>query len=358
MQRIDSIDYLRGLMALSVLLYHFASWSIGVPDASTTLGRLGIYAVSIFFIISGASLFIAYKDYNWNKKSLTIFIKKRYLRLVPAFWAGCFMMIALFLLTIENYSVHWKNLFYNLSLIFGFVKPGSYITAGGWSIGNEMVFYLIFPLVMWYSARRKTSMITAIFLSLIAFAYYAFYKLHPEDTLGAQWSKYIEPLNNVFLFFSGVLIGWLSERLTLSKNQNILTAILIASATIFILYPVSGNQINIVTGMERVIFTLICIGFCFATFNMKFSLDKFSAAALKTLGDISYTIYMFHGAIAELTLQLLAPALNISTPESKLCLLILFTLPTTLISSYFFFKLVEKPVMAYGRTRPETQAIQ
>ena len=50
--RIESLDYLRGIMALSVMIYRLTSWNLYHPDASTLLGRLGIYAVSIFFILS------------------------------------------------------------------------------------------------------------------------------------------------------------------------------------------------------------------------------------------------------------------------------------------------------------------
>jgi len=45
---IESLDYLRGVMALSVMIYHLKSWNLYHPDASTLLGRLGIYAVAIF----------------------------------------------------------------------------------------------------------------------------------------------------------------------------------------------------------------------------------------------------------------------------------------------------------------------
>ncbi|RYZ82460.1 MAG: acyltransferase, partial [Proteobacteria bacterium] len=51
MRRIDELDWLRGLMAFSILIYHTASFMPLGWDAesSSPIGKLGIYGVSIFF---------------------------------------------------------------------------------------------------------------------------------------------------------------------------------------------------------------------------------------------------------------------------------------------------------------------
>lgn len=65
--RVESLDYLRGLMALSVVIYHYISWSmstgssVDVIGSQFILGKLGIYAVSIFYILSGVSLAYIYE---------------------------------------------------------------------------------------------------------------------------------------------------------------------------------------------------------------------------------------------------------------------------------------------------------
>jgi exopolysaccharide production protein ExoZ len=60
MKRLESLDYLRGLMAVSVMAFHYVSWSFVKPGADSLLGKLGIYAVSIFYILSGVSLSFVY----------------------------------------------------------------------------------------------------------------------------------------------------------------------------------------------------------------------------------------------------------------------------------------------------------
>ena len=59
-QRIFSLDILRGLVSLAILLYHYSTWDKGNDfidfDAANLLGRIGIYGVSIFFVLSGTAL--------------------------------------------------------------------------------------------------------------------------------------------------------------------------------------------------------------------------------------------------------------------------------------------------------------
>jgi len=61
MQRLYTLDYLRGATAFFIMIYHYCSWmSIGnSPDSF--LGKIGIYGVSIFYILSGLTLYYVYQ---------------------------------------------------------------------------------------------------------------------------------------------------------------------------------------------------------------------------------------------------------------------------------------------------------
>ncbi|AKS05697.1 acyltransferase family protein [Pseudomonas trivialis] len=349
MQRIYSIDYLRGLMALSVLFYHFDSWTVGVPDSSTIIGRLGIYAVSTFFIISGMSLYIAYRKTEWDRRSVAVFAAKRYIRLAPAFWVACIAAVIVLLITEPNYSVRWKQLIYNLSLLFGFFKPQAYITVGGWSIGNEVVFYALFPLILWSKPKRRLLITAAIMITFAVHTYYAFIMLNPEGEYTAQkWYTYIQPWNNVFLFISGIFIAWISMEAKLSQSK-IYWLPIIGLMMAFCFYPANGNLINIMTGINRISFTAICIALCFCTFNLSISRISKVGSFLAVLGDMSYSIYMFHGVIAEITLKIIAPCFGIHSPADQLLLLNYIALPAILSLSFVFFFYVEKKAMRHSR---------
>ncbi|HEX6179628.1 MAG TPA: hypothetical protein VFZ47_00205, partial [Chitinophagaceae bacterium] len=51
--RLHSLDYLRGLAAFGIMAYHFMMWTMGEMDSSRKMGRVGIYGVSIFYVLSG-----------------------------------------------------------------------------------------------------------------------------------------------------------------------------------------------------------------------------------------------------------------------------------------------------------------
>jgi len=83
MKRVESLDYLRGLMALAVMIYHYVAWTIGGLEADSVLGRLGIYAVSVFYILSGLSLAIVYNDRISSIGDVRDFMIKRVFRIFP-----------------------------------------------------------------------------------------------------------------------------------------------------------------------------------------------------------------------------------------------------------------------------------
>ena len=51
--RIEALDWLRGLMALSIMIYHLTYWHIHEIQSENVLGKLGIYGVSIFLYFLG-----------------------------------------------------------------------------------------------------------------------------------------------------------------------------------------------------------------------------------------------------------------------------------------------------------------
>ena len=54
--RLPGLDYLHGLAAFGIMTYHYCSWIFGEQPAASFLGRLGIYGVAIFYIVSGQTL--------------------------------------------------------------------------------------------------------------------------------------------------------------------------------------------------------------------------------------------------------------------------------------------------------------
>ncbi|QIW16213.1 hypothetical protein A4G20_07655 [Pasteurellaceae bacterium RH1A] len=68
--RIEGLDYLRGICAFLIMIYHyllFNSNDVSVFGADLFITKVAIYGVSIFYILSGFTLYYVYQKYNFSK---------------------------------------------------------------------------------------------------------------------------------------------------------------------------------------------------------------------------------------------------------------------------------------------------
>lgn len=147
------LDYLRGIMAICVLVYHYSMWSNidWFYPLDQTLSRLGIYAVCTFYVISGASLAYVYAHKTVNFDFIREFTIKRFFRIAPLFWIVTTATIML--RAYRHYNIDGEfiipdtiSILLNYTLTFSWLDHDNYIATGAWSIGNEFVFTLSFLL--------------------------------------------------------------------------------------------------------------------------------------------------------------------------------------------------------------------
>ena len=88
-RRINEIDFLRFVAALSVVLFHYSFRGHAADDLSVmpypvleTVARYGYLGVDLFFLISGFVILM-----TASSGSLKDFVISRAVRLYPAFWA-------------------------------------------------------------------------------------------------------------------------------------------------------------------------------------------------------------------------------------------------------------------------------
>lgn len=337
MNRLHNLDYLRGLAAFGIMVFHYMSWTVGEFTADTFLGRVGVYGVSIFYILSGLTLYFVYAGkMNINKADLLSFFKKRIFRIFPLLW-----LVTIAAVILSKKIPNFFDLFLNLSGLFGFIKWDTYFSAGVWSIGNELVFYVFFPFFILFSQKSKLLLALLTLILFTLFSYFAFFKLDPTQSLDNQWFIYVNPLNQVFLFLSGFLMGLLFNKVSFNDTNVII--LLIISFTGFVFYPVSGDNINLVTGINRIVFTLLCFTICFTFYKLKSTLPSYIHSPLTLLGEASYSVYLLHPIIYKIT-GFLKYTLHFSDVLRLVVAGIL-----TLIISYFTYKYFEKYFMRLAK---------
>ncbi len=345
MKRIESLDYLRGVMALAVMIYHYVSWSAGPVGSEHLLGKLGIYAVSMFYILSGLSLGMVYYGKVNTANDVGTFLIKRVFRIFPLFWLVLTASIGLSYLSSvmggKAFEPDLFKIFLNYSLLFGFVDPAAYFTVGAWSIGNEMVFYTVLPLVFLLSTRSALILPAAIITSIAAGIYFAVYCLDAGLPLAEQWSAYINPFNQLFLFMGGVALGVYGGPL---KDKRLVSiALLSASLLVFCLYPVAGDSIAIVTGAERFVLSFCCVAFVAGLYFLNPSFKAAPAKALGFFGSACYSIYLLHPLVAKVVVAL-STKIGAGAVTGYTASVVV-----TLAVSWVVFNYLEKPMMNTGK---------
>ena len=285
MKRYESLDWLRGLMAVSIMIYHYITWKFGQLSSESLLGVLGIYGVSIFFVLSGLSMAIVYNRSIKDYKSSFIFFIRRLFRLLPLLWI-CILAVVV-LNYINGNPISTTTIFLNLTLLFGFIAPNEYINIGAWSIGNESFYYAFTPLIIMAFNKSTTfgNLITAITVAIGM--YFCFYILNDSNTLASQWNKYIHPFNNFMLFICGIALFYNFHNINI---KNISYILIIMSIFIFSFYPTSGDQISIVTGTNRIVFTIAAILITLGFYKLTLSLPSIISFPLANLGEATYGV--------------------------------------------------------------------
>ena len=300
-------------MAIGIMLYHLHWWLLYLPGSNTLLGRLGFYAVSIFFILSGLSMAVVYNAVIDNVRQAIRFEIKRIFRIWPLMWlailltiipslvdssgiknlgsgayrkagivlfcigasifagntiikkmtrnvppdtalsvmvakirknwmvyAGLALLLAVALLALRYPQVdQWRVLLINLTSTFSIFSRNEYIVTGGWSIGNEMLYYALTPMILaLYNKRIAFGNMLTVASILIA-SYYSVYALSDQRPFTDQWVMYIHPLNHLYLYCMGIFIYYNFTSWRINDMLNIV--VLAVAALLFIFIPFHGD---------------------------------------------------------------------------------------------------------------------
>jgi peptidoglycan/LPS O-acetylase OafA/YrhL len=346
-QRIEALDYLRGLMAISIMTYHFCSWSGIAVGPDTLLGRFGIYGVPMFYLISGASLFTAHRKFSLKTDQILSFFKRRIYRIAPAYLIACFLYLVI-LKAWKHYDA-W-SIITNITITFGFLNYTKGIPAGAWSIGNEVCFYIAFPILIIPLRRTYISIIVALASAAILF-YFAWFMIDSDKSLSKQWTLYIHPANQIFFFVAGMFISKIHFITEARPKNTYLWALLGASLVgIWLALPQSSIT-DLVSGNTRIAMSAFCIAACYACMNLQVSGDKLAEKVLRKLGEISYSLYILHGALFFAIPKFLYKGIFKGLSPTEFSFGIVY--PAVILLAFYCYTYIEKPFIQFGRRRSD-----
>lgn len=353
--KIESIQVIRGVAALFVVLFHYRQ-NINNVYVQTNLGDLlfsyGWFGVDLFFLISG---FIIYKTTETKKPKLD-FIIKRIFRIYPAY-LFCLSIFMILFFIIPHVDINVKTLIKSLILIpIDYMNVGPFygysILSVAWTLSYEMLFYLIFFISMSISQKYRLEICSFIIIILpLTLQVYFFGTIDILSTSGNSNFINNSTLSNlnfasnpiIFEFIVGMLIGrYYNQIISIVRNKKIISHLLFFVIGVTICYLISGKftQHGITSHGAGIPSIVIMISFIMLA-SMKSSLLPKS---LINLGAISYSLYLVH-IITPFILNAVGITHALSTGVSVLFL--------NLIASIFFatliYNYIEIPFMNLAR---------
>lgn len=170
-QRINEIDLLRFIAALSVVFFHYTfrgyaadSMSIIPYPLFAPYTKYGYLGVELFFMISGFVILMTASSGNFKH-----FFISRLVRLYPAFWASCTItFIAILLIGEPRYTATLSQYLINMMMINEFIAIPS-IDDVYWSLFVEIQFYFLVGVVLFLKkiSNIQVFLIGWILLSII-----------------------------------------------------------------------------------------------------------------------------------------------------------------------------------------------
>ncbi|MTI16175.1 acyltransferase [Rhodobacteraceae bacterium RKSG542] len=300
------LDGLRGIAVLAVLFFHFDLLGM----------RGGFTGVDIFFVLSGFLMtqMLMSERFDWSLPGIGRFYRKRLWRIAPAYYVVLLGVAGFILFTGWPFGLgtFWKVLLQSATFSLNIFAPSdSGYFAGSahlkpllhtWSLGVEMQFYLIWPLICLGLLKlspkgRVIAMGAIILLSLVASAI-----LTVKDANVAYYSL----PTRLWQFALGGLIAITPLTVIdgLSRRAVLLGQLFSAAAIVTVLFLAKGQP------WPREVALLLCLAtvFLMASSHKEGALVSamLSLRPLRFLGEISYSAYLVHWPIAVFAYTIMA----------------------------------------------------
>ena len=306
MKPIISIQYLRAVAALSVVVFHLESrlTPLGYDGAWPQWPRAG---VDLFFVISG---FIMVTTTIVSEKTAPEFARDRITRIVPIYWIWTSVVVVL----AGAYNYH--------SLASYFFIPSMHPTAGkmwpalipGWTLNYEMFFYGIFAISLWLSKRHFIIICLGALLFLAASA-------PLWDSMVMQF--YSEAI--ILEFGLGMIIGLVWQKEKLPGHWSL---IVVGTALLPILDSITEERL--------LSFGLPCALILIGALSIEDQIRRIPSWSL--IGDASYSLYLVHGLALSFSF-VVASRMGISWQ-----LFIPVGIGAAIVAGVLAYILIEKPI--------------
>lgn len=309
------INCLRGYAVLMVIVNHTTYAVPQLPYPVHRLGAFGWHGVQLFFLASCLTLMgsSAYERNHFGKVHVGHFFVRRFLRIAPMYYAA-----GLFYWFVGSRSganllqalaaISFTNAWHPLTMP---TIPGSWqLVPGGWSIGIEFTFYLIFPLffALVSTLRRAVAVVLAALAIGIALnsalmgPLTARFGITAADNFLYYWF-----FNQAPVFALGAVVFFLIQRIEQSpaaservrKGSYAVISLSIILLVLTALFPfMMDHQLLLRPAIPQFLVASVIFAAAIIAFS-KAPNGVFVNQIVANVGKVSFSAYLLHFAVIE-----------------------------------------------------------
>jgi peptidoglycan/LPS O-acetylase OafA/YrhL len=351
--RVNSLDGLRAVLALWVVLAHLAmSTGVTVP-----LLLLPSVAVDLFMVLSGFLIASTYERLTLTQglqQGMRSFWIRRAMRIWPLY-VFLLSMVWWFAADLQHWttrfqqamsahaggamvqspsgaSITWADAAWHYSMLFG-LNPAQATSTGlpDWSLSLEFQFYLLFPFIA-VLYRRWPLWLCFVSAGLA----YVSPALLGDYQLVGRWAHFRQPalLTYRLNFF---LVGCIAYRIFSVHAQPSARPQELHKDLVALLLCLSVAGVRSALGIILVMFVLSHPASALCRW--------FSTRPMAWMGRISFSIYLVHMPLLKLVLAtlVLQPAFMALGPPGRFGVAALCLVPLVLLASHGLYRLIEQP---------------
>ena len=316
---IPGLDSLRAIAVLLVLVYH--SW-LEVPgflkpgeypwQFPIFYGRTG---VQLFFVLSGFLLFLPYARWIFGlqkQPDMLLFYRRRLLRVGPAYWISLAILLIgpLSLAKLADGLAHVVFL-HNLTMDWTYSLNGVF-----WTMAIEVQFYVLLPCIGWlvWASSRRVGVVPALAAMMVGMVGLAVVAGRMETIPAVQrlpFASFVTSQTSVLywlvVFGSGMACSTLYIYVKQVRPLSVrdVVTLRITSNALFILGIGVALTIAFVPGLDRLPIKAAIFGWAYTgvllgvLFGSRVIRQVFEVPALRFIGLISYSLYIWHMVVMD-----------------------------------------------------------
>ena len=313
MQRNKSVDMIRGIAIMWIIIYHVyaiaCSYGCGpktyIPGVQELVMYGGEIGVTLFFIMSGYGIYHSLnRSHEKGDFRYGAFLKKRCMRVMPQYYVSLFLLLLIGGQAAYISRAGLKHIVTHVFFLHNlFPETSGTISGALWTMGTIVQFYLIAPIL--YKCIKKNRYLTLLASVLVAVLLkYLLFHVVKTPHYFVYGRQLYTALDN---FVIGMFAASLSEKLAEALPFALRLGALLLSAGALIGYLFFTNHIVVYADSKTGYLWHSCLALILglavlAASTLRTEGKSLPARAVLGVAEHEYGIYLYHLVIIENTM--------------------------------------------------------